>query len=272
MFTDRITKPAKCLFLILGILFVSTFGCLLWTGGCLVDQKCFQNEDCEHPRICDNKGQCVYECLNDSDCGSGFKCDDHQCVLGGSSSEPLDCPEGMVSIQNAFCMDIYEASRQDATNESEGSDGSIATSMPNVMPWKEKNLDVARQACEAAGKKVCTSTQWSYVCHGTNDSTYVYGNDYDPNTCNGIDAFGSGKHHLAPTGSFPDCTNTFGVFDINGNLWEQVLDGDLENVRGGAYNCSNSAKLHQCDFIPQTWVPSAIGFRCCKTPDESTGE
>lgn len=265
------TTLIKNLFLLFGIIFSFLIGSSIWFAACLVESKCFQNEDCEEPRICNANGECVYECNKDSDCGSGFECKNHQCVIFGNS-EPLDCPEGMVSIEGAFCMDIYEASKQDATEDNEGGDASIATSRLNVIPWKEKDTNVARAACEVAGKTICTSTQWSYVCHGVQDTTYVYGDQYDPKACNGIDAYGSGNYHLAPTGSFPDCTNSFGVFDMSGNLWEQVFDGGLENVRGGAYNCSDSAKLHKCDFVPQTWVPAAIGFRCCKTADELKDE
>ncbi|HCF57506.1 MAG TPA: hypothetical protein DFS52_05880, partial [Myxococcales bacterium] len=40
--------------------------------------------------------------------------------------------------------------------------------------------------------------------------------------------------HVMPTGSFPDCTNAFGVFDINGNVWEAVeplVPDGLEHFR-----------------------------------------
>jgi len=66
---------------------------------------------------------------------------------------------------------------------------------------------------------------------------------------------------VQPTGSFPDCTNEYGVYDINGNVWE--LDSSSDgHYRGGAYNCSDSEYLHRCTFFSKNI--SAKGFRCCK--------
>ena len=83
---------------------------------------------------------------------------------------------------------------------------------------------------------------------------------------NGIDAFGPWteyKFKLMPTGSFPDCNNDYGAFDMSGNLWEHTAGGSDMTIRGGAYNCSDSKTLHRCDYVPGNWVPSARGFRCC---------
>ncbi len=244
----------------------------LWTHGCLVEEKCFQNADCDSPKICDADGECVYECDNSGDCSEGFTCENHECVPGASSEEPLDCPEGMASIADAYCMDVYEASRPDATANNPGEDGSSANSMEGVLPWRVTDNDEGRAACEAAGKSLCTSDQWRFACRGSNDLNYAYGNSYDPDICNGLDTFGLGSQHLLPTGSFSECVNAWGVYDLNGNLWEHTKGGDDTKVRGGAYNCSDSRTFHRCDYIPQTWTPSALGFRCCLIPDASTEE
>ena len=238
----------------------------LFGSGCAVDEKCFDNGDCEEPKVCDAQGQCVYECDNDKDCGIGFLCRGHLCEPA-AGDEPLDCPQGSASVLDSYCIDIYEASRPDATAEDFGVDESYATSRVGVLPWKELNNESAQQACVAAGKQLCTPQQWQFACRGPYDTDYAYGDDYDPYSCNGIDAFGDNKQHLTPSGSFPECTNGFGVYDLNGNLWEQVAAGNVTKVRGGAYNCRDSAKLHQCDYVPETWAPLAVGFRCCWIPE-----
>lgn len=198
------------------------------------------------------------------------------------------CPGGMVSVNDAFCIDRFEASRPDASSSSPGVDDSYATSRLGVLPWKVSNQDEARDACEAAGKRLCTEDEWYTTCVGPDETVYSYGDDYEPTTCNGIDAncdcHGStseeclceenggpyagcyydcgGSYGRETTGSRSGCTNEFGVYDINGNLWE-YLDSSAEYpVRGGAYNCGNSASYHQCSFVPG-WNPSARGFRCC---------
>jgi formylglycine-generating enzyme required for sulfatase activity len=140
------------------------------------------------------------------------------------------------------------------------------------------NQAIASAACAAADKRLCTMQEWRVVCRGPDDLDYCYGNDFDPLTCNGIDTYCTCEEedpyphcylecgadfHVMPTGSFPDCTNSYGVWDINGNVWEIVASDDgLDHYRGGAYNCRDSEQLHHCDY-DATWDPSAKGFRCC---------
>jgi sulfatase modifying factor 1 len=219
---------------------------------------------------------------------------------GDETADPVDtwpppetglvdgCPVGMVSIGDAFCIDRWEASRPDATLTSNGSNESYATSRASVLPWKVTEQSQARDACEAAGKRLCTDEEWYTTCIGPAQTVYSYGDDYEPTTCNGIDSncdcHGStsetcacdehggpyegcyydcgGSYGLEATGSRPDCSNSYGVWDINGNLWEYVETSAEHTVRGGAYNCGDSAEFHRCDYVPG-WTPSARGFRCC---------
>lgn len=101
---------------------------------------------------------------------------------------PASCPDGMVPIPGG-CMDVYEASREDATEESQG-EGTVATSQKGVMPWEPVNLATARAACDAAGKRLCRLDEWVWSCHGPENTVYGYGDTYDPLICNGIDITG----------------------------------------------------------------------------------
>ncbi len=219
---------------------------------------------------------------------------------GGETDSPPDstpppdtglvdgCPLGMVPIEGAFCIDSYEASRPDATSSSAGSAEAYATSREGVMPWKVSEQSQAQVACEAAGKRLCTPDEWYTTCIGPGHTTYAYGDEYQATTCNGIDSScdceGStneacacdehggpyagcyydcgGSYGMEATGSRAGCTNGYGVWDINGNLWEYVQSSAEYPVRGGAYNCGDSASFHRCDYEPG-WNPSARGFRCC---------
>jgi hypothetical protein len=291
------------LLMVMGLL-----GAILLIPRCLVESACYNDADCPNGHFCDTTagkcqskcfdhyycpagshcdlvtGKCVEnECETDSDCPDGFECKDWHC----ESVEPIKCPDDMVGVENRFCIDIYEASRPDATGSDPGSDDSMATSRPGVMPWIVENRLAARPACQAASKDLCDQQQWEQACRGPDQTAYSYGDDYDPVTCNGIDKYcyceaGSdcedrdpcpfphcygvcgAAFHPDPTGSFAGCTNAYGVFDINGNLWEFVEHGAEILPRGGAYNCLNSEQLHRCDFIPSpTFLPPARGFRCC---------
>jgi hypothetical protein len=282
----------------------------LSTIGCFVKSACFSDADCSEGRTCviaqgATGGTCREMCFEDRDCKEGYLCEPtshlcrevecrrdencregFECVAGRCRAKgALICPEGMVPIHQRFCIDVYEASKPDATSENPGVDGSMATSRPGVLPWQVASNQEADRACRAADKSLCSEEEWQAACMGPDTTDYAYGNKYDPTICNGIDTFcycdeGScsgadpcpfeacfsecgAAYHLEPTGTFQDCTNGFGVFDINGNLWEHVLGGDETRIRGGAYNCIDSARLHRCDYIPGDWEPLARGFRCC---------
>ncbi len=252
--------------------------CLL--SGCVVREVCYSDLDCEGNRVCDlTTGSCGWQCETDAHCADGLTCDDHLCVLQ-CLDVPRTCPDDMVSVCGTFCIDVWEASRPDATADNPGTDTSMATSRPDVLPWATgspdtMNQQVAGAACAAAGKRLCATWEWRLTCRGPDDLDYCYGDAYDPVTCNGIDTFcdcepyphcnddcGSDRH-VTPTGSFADCTNGWGIYDINGNVWELVASDDgLDHYRGGAYNCADSERLHACDY-DAAWNPSAKGFRCC---------
>jgi formylglycine-generating enzyme len=206
--------------------------------------------------------------------------------IAGDGGAPGACPTDMAPGGDDFCIDLYESSRPDATATLVGTDSSRATSRAGVQPWQGVTLAIARAACAAAGKRLCRPEEWVATCAGSTGRAYSYGDTYDPTVCNGIDAYcscGAGSacesvtpcpfahcwsqcgasFHVMPTGSFPDCHDPAGVFDVNGNVWEltDTTDG-LEHFRGGAYNCSDSEALHRCDY-DATWGPAARGFRCC---------
>jgi|GEM_PF-326006 len=238
--------------------------------GC-VQERCTMDQDCPSPKVCSAGGECVYECESDEDCGAGFGCAAHRC--SPIEHVPIQCPDDMVPVQNLFCVDRYEASRADATAEESGVDNSKATSRASVIPWEVGDDNAtAAGACQAAGKRLCTPFEWELACRGPEGRRYGYGSSYEPETCNGIDTFGAASVKLLPTAQLAECVNGWGAYDLNGNLWEHVADGDGTSVRGGAYNCIDSMTLHRCDYVPRTWVPSALGFRCCWTPPEAEPE
>ncbi len=251
--------------------------------------KCVRDPDCGIGFVC-REHVCVPGGPADPDALTGD--------LGRDAVAPVPiCPDDMALVANTFCVDRHEASRPDATASFAGVAQGPATSRAGVLPWMVPDNATADAACQAAGKRLCTPAEWEYACKGPEGTVYAYGEDYDPATCNGIDTycrcdttcasvlkcpyagcFGSrspaqdggpcqADFRLEPTGTFPDCTNAFGVFDMNGNLWEHVRGGGDRSVRGGAFNCSNSKKFHRCDYVPGTWTPSALGFRCCQEPD-----
>jgi len=260
---------------------------LVGATGCLVEERCHEDRDCPGVKLCNmENGSCYYECKVDEDCeGDAFYCEGHTCHLHCDNAE-LSCPGGMASVCGAFCIDVYEASRPDATAQSAGSDSSMAVSQPGVIPWHSGNLSVAQAiaACTAAGKRLCTGQEWEAACAGTDEQVYVYGNEYDLTTCNGVENWCDPEcgiyqwchmdcpidNTITPTGSFSGCTNEFGIFDMSGNTWEAVSDTDgADHFRGGAHDCGDPALAHRCDYdgVAAGPFPATRGFRCCADGD-----
>lgn len=262
---------------VVGLVFSPVLGC--------VRERCYADSHCPSPRVCSAEGRCVWRCTVDEECGSGFACRDHQCVPASAADVPgdaskdvpdaptvvLSCPDDMALVADQYCVDRFEASRPDATADDPGILPGKAQSIVGVLPWRVSDNAEAQAACEAADKRLCTPSEWEWACRGPAGTVYGYGDTYDPLVCNGIETFGKGGFHLLPTGALAGCTNGYGLFDMNGNVWEHTHKGDETTIRGGAYNCSDSKTFHRCDYVPTTWKPSARGFRCCREPDVEQG-
>ncbi len=201
------------------------------------------------------------------------------------------CPPEMVAVGTAYCIDRYEASRPDATATSQGTETGQAFSRANVLPWMVNPMTSAHlgefeAACAAAGKHLCTKDEWFAACAGPGSTPYVYGATFDREACNCVDTFcddfceeqglascstesdcgySYGCFHEVATGTFPSCTNDYGTFDMNGNVWEIVpsaTDPRGYEVRGGAFNCAGASTRVSCEFNAN-WTALYAGFRCC---------
>ena len=184
--------------------------------------------------------------------------------------------DAMVQVGASY-IDVYEASRPDATAAMPGSSAARACSKPAAIPWRAATFATASAACLAAGKTLCSSTQWQAACEGAPATTYPYGDSFGADRCNteshdGIPG-GGVDHVLVPTASMTMCRSTAGVFDLSGNLKEwtsEVFTGtggnpDIAVLRGGAYDSPNlgaTCQFRSSRATLDTVLPT-IGFRCC---------
>lgn len=157
-----------------------------------------------------------------------------------------------------------------------------------LVQWTE-----ARRHCESVGKRLCDEEEWLFACEGEAMRPQVYGWVRDPSKClidrpyrkrsralkrwEPCHADPECRAHFEfldqrqPSGSFPECVNEFGVYDLNGNVNEWVnLPGkkypDRSGLKGGWWGpvrnrCRPTVTFHKED----DWGYEA-GFRCCKTP------
>ncbi|HMA92822.1 MAG TPA: SUMF1/EgtB/PvdO family nonheme iron enzyme, partial [Polyangiaceae bacterium] len=166
----------------------------------------------------------------------------------------------------------------------------VAVSRPQVAPQGYLDANTAQRACERAGKRLCTATEWVTACRGQQNRQYPYGSQYMQGACNIFrDAHpaavlhgNASEGHLDPrlnrveadggpllrsTGATPSCKSEWGadaVYDMVGNLDEWVED---ENgaFHGGFY--SRATRLG-CDARisthPRQYSDYSLGTRCCK--------
>lgn len=161
----------------------------------------------------------------------------------------------------AFCIDVYEASREDATIDSVGTSANIvAHSNGGVLPWSNLGLIGARTACQGAGKRLCSDTEWQNACGGINQLIFPYSADtYNATACNGLDA---GEGRAGPAGARLLCEGTDGALDMSGNLSEWIEGG---KAHGGSFNSAEvQLRCDQPGTEPDLSAPGpSVGFRCC---------
>ena len=175
-------------------------------------------------------------------------------------SEVAYDPGGEVAIGPATFIDRYE--------------------YPNVKgAWPRTGVSwgEARQACEAAGKRLCTSGEWQVACGGEEGLAHPYGEVYRPGACAVMED--------APTasGAHPACQAPSGALDLVGGVWEWTSSalalperghagmGDLYEVRGGAWSMDElkgrCRPVEGYPAAPERARYPDVGFRCCRGPE-----
>ena len=178
----------------------------------------------------------------------------------------------MVQIHTAkggFWIDRYEAAI-DAQGR--------ALSLPSVEPanasWYEAN-----EACNKAGKRMCTSFEWVSACAGKDAvdddnnnnfaDDYVEGNQFpyadyhEPGYCHVDGDRREGRPQA--TGSSQRCVTPTGVFDLAGNVEEWIeATEEAAQLAGGDFRAGDKAS---CVRAHRSFGPGhrsyGIGFRCC---------
>ncbi len=207
------------------------------------------------------------------------------------------CPAHMALVEPAgaaaFCIDRYEAALDGQSPYEVPTEG-VAVVAPGQVPQGYISGVVAADACAAAGKRLCSLTEWMRACQGPEGTTWPYGDIYDAGACNDtraghpvVEYFGHGpdiwdSEHMNdpginqqpdtvdPGGANPGCVSADGVYDLHGNLHEWIDDPN-GTFKGGFYadavingpGChyaTTAHSVHHHDY--------STGFRCCAEPSD----
>jgi formylglycine-generating enzyme required for sulfatase activity len=164
------------------------------------------------------------------------------------------CPPGMAHA-GKFCVDKYEAHLVVTDDEGERVHPHYlrpekgvryeARSEPGFFPQGYINYHESKRACENAGKRLCTWSEWRRACQGPRWLRYPYGQKRKDGACNSNKAhllsqfYGDNRGlwthenfndprlnqepgYLALTGAYEECVSEFGAYDMVGNLHEWV--------------------------------------------------
>lgn len=208
------------------------------------------------------------------------------------------CPSGMIPVGDTLCVDQYEASLVEVQADGSTTEWSPyfhpaghrvrALSRAGAVPQAYIDGASAGDACDEAGKRLCTDTEWLRACQGPSGTTYPYGDVREIGICNdhrdvhpAVEYFGTSADwiwsrlgepcidqlpsSLARTGDFDGCVTSEGAFDMMGNLHEWTAD-PAGTFRGGYYvdtvlngpGCLYRTTAHDVSH----WDYST-GFRCC---------
>jgi hypothetical protein len=160
------------------------------------------------------------------------------------------CPDDMEHVavaKTSYCIDRYEWPNKKGQN-----------------PRTYVSLYQAMDTCASAGKRLCTSDEWTVACTGPYGWKYPYGEKYEIYACVTNDTT------ARPSGEKPECRGYFGAFDMSGNCAEWTStrsskNAHFYNVMGGFWE---SGPQSGCFDVRYSYFPqnrhNPIGFRCCK--------
>lgn len=131
----------------------------------------------------------------------------------------------------------------------------------------------AARLCADEGKRLCSSAEWEHACRGPEglrfSSTDVRENlpdNFGRRYCNtpGSATAGDSPGHqdVAPSGHFPNCSSSAGVYDLIGNAFEWTMDLTPMSERQGEFRLSGVTTEFDCTNVSGGFepVPAAGDF------------
>lgn len=219
-------------------------------------------------------------------------------IAGGDFTMGKDAPGADFNPAHKVSVDSFYLDKQEVTN-AEYKKFCDATKYKFPEFW---NVDVfrcgekypdfpvvgiswsdARKYAEWAGKRLPTEAEWEFAARGG-----LAGKEYPNGDTLGrveeVKVPGAWENHIVKVGSFKP--NRFGLFDMDGNVWEwtedtydlnfyanspaknpvAALPGFNKSIRSGSWHSGGMCKkVYFRKGIPANWVDFGVGFRCAKS-------
>jgi hypothetical protein len=167
-----------------------------------------------------------------------------------------------------------------------------AVSAPGLVPSGYLSELAARDACDAANKRLCSEPEWVTACRGERQTTFPYGGRYEQGRCNvfredhparllhGSASTGhldprlnllalDGEPLLRATGETTACASAWGgdrIYDMVGNLDEWIDDPEGTFVGGFYSRATRSGCDSRISTHPAGYADYSTGVRCCRDP------
>jgi formylglycine-generating enzyme required for sulfatase activity len=222
-------------------------------------------------------------------------------MMGSPASETdrLDNegPQHEVTIANPFAVSQFEVTWDewdacvkygDCPHIPDSTWGRETRPVINVT-WEQAKQYVAWfSAMTGQPYRLLTEAEWEYAARAGTSSAYPWGNEIGNGNanCSGCGSHWADEKKTAPVGSFPP--NAFGLYDMNGNVWEWVEDFYQDNyngapsdgsvlitrdrinhvVRGGSWSVwqgPQSARSASRDNYAKDQQRAMVGFRVART-------
>jgi sulfatase modifying factor 1 len=163
-------------------------------------------------------------------------------------------PSVMVRVDDSFCIGKYEASLEIIPSTTTV----VAVSVPGVLPAVNISQVEAKQACLAAGMRLCTDSEWLRACQSAAGFVYPYGDTFQPGVCNDSGA-------ISNAGAYSGCVTVEGAVDMVGNVHEWTDDAN-GTFRGGYYDdivLNGPGCYYVTTAFGVSHTEEGLGFRCC---------